>query len=157
MSERWLGIDYGDVRIGLAVSDELAFLAHPTATLPNDSSAVASIRELVIQRKVTGIVVGIPRNMNGTFGPSAEKAKKFGEELRKQLPEQRLVFWDERLTTAEAQRVLHGVGKNTKSSRPVLDQVAAQIILQSYLDSLQLALPERELDNTDDPSGDAML
>ncbi len=80
MSERWLGIDYGDVRIGLAVSDELAFLAHPTATLPNDGSAVASIRELVIQRKVTGIVVGIPRNMNGTFGPSAEKAKKFGED-----------------------------------------------------------------------------
>ena len=88
--------------------------------------------------------------MNGTFGPSADKAKKFGEELRKQLREQRLVFWDERLTTAEAQRLLRGVGKNTKSSRPVLDQVAAQIILQSYLDSLQLAAPERELDNTDD-------
>jgi putative Holliday junction resolvase len=144
MSERWLGVDYGDVRIGIALSDELALLAHPAATLANDGSAVATIRELVVQRKVTGIVVGVPRNMNGTFGPSADKAKKFGEELRKQLPEQRLVFWDERLTTVEAQRLLHAAGKNTKSSRPVLDQVAAQILLQSYLDSLQLMGPEPE-------------
>jgi putative holliday junction resolvase len=150
MSERWLGIDYGDVRIGLALSDELSLLAHPAATLANDCSALANIRELVVQKKITGILVGVPRNMNGTFGPSAEKAKKFGEELRKQLPEQRLVFWDERLTTAEAQRLLHGAGKNIKSSRPVLDQVAAQILLQSYLDSLRLAAPEGEFGDTDD-------
>jgi putative holliday junction resolvase len=145
MNERWLGVDYGDVRIGLALSDELALLAHPTATVLNDGSAVATIRQLVVERKVTGIVVGIPRNMNGTFGPSADKAKKFGEELRKQLPEQGVVFWDERLTTAEAQRVLHGAGKNTKSSRPILDQVAAQILLQSYLDSLRLMRSEEEI------------
>jgi putative pre-16S rRNA nuclease len=150
MSERWLGVDYGDVRIGLALSDELALLAHPAATLANDGSTLATIRDLVIRKKVMGIVLGVPRNMNGTFGPSADKAKKFGEELRKHLPEQRLIFWDERLTTAEAQRVLHGAGKNTKSSRPVLDQVAAQILLQSYLDSLQLAAPKGELENTDD-------
>jgi len=150
MSERWLGVDYGDVRIGLALSDELALLAHPAATLANDGSTLATIRDLVIRKKVMGIVLGVPRNMNGTFGPSADKAKKFGEELRKHLPEQRLILWDERLTTAEAQRVLHGAGKNTKSSRPVLDQVAAQILLQSYLDSLQLAAPKGELENTDD-------
>jgi putative holliday junction resolvase len=144
MTERWLGIDYGDVRIGLALSDELALLAHPTATVPNDGSAIAAIRQLVFERKVAGIVVGVPRNMNGTFGPSADKAKKFGEELRKELPEQRLVFWDERLTTVEAQRLLHGAGKNTRSSRPILDQIAAQILLQSYLDSLQLTGPEAE-------------
>src|SRR4051812_39577963 len=99
MSERWLGVDYGDTRIGLALSDELVFLAHPIATLANDPSAIATIREMVAQKRVTGIVVGVPRNMNGTFGPSADKAKRFGEELRKELPEQRLVFWDERLTT----------------------------------------------------------
>ena len=149
MSGRWLGVDYGDVRIGLALSDELALLAHPAATLANDGSALANIRDLVIRKQVTGIVLGVPRNMNGTFGPSAEKAKKFGEELQKHLPEQRLIFWDERLTTAEAQRVLHGAGKNIKSSRPILDQVAAQILLQSYLDSLQLAAPRGELDDTD--------
>jgi putative Holliday junction resolvase len=97
---------------------------------------------MVNQKKVTGIVVGVPRNMNGTFGPSAEKAMEFGEQLRKQLPEQRFVFWDERLTTVEAQRLLHGAGRNAKSSRPVLDQVAAQILLQSYLDSLQPMGPE---------------
>jgi putative pre-16S rRNA nuclease len=144
MNERWLGIDYGDVRIGLALSDELALLAHPAATLSNDDSAIAAIRRLVVERKVTGIVVGVPRNMNGTFGPSAYKAKKFGESIRKQLPDQRVVFWDERLTTAEAQRLLHGAGRNVKSSRPVLDQVAAQILLQSYLDSLRLMRPEAE-------------
>jgi RNAse H-fold protein YqgF len=144
MNERWLGVDYGDVRIGLAVSDELALLAHPAATVSNDDSAIGAIRRLVVERKVTGIVVGVPRNMNGTFGPSADKAKNFGEALRKQLPEQRVVFWDERLTTAEAQRLLHGAGKNIKSSRPVLDQVAAQILLQSYLDSLRLKRPEGE-------------
>ena len=150
MSERWLGVDYGDVRIGLALSDELALLAHPAATLANDGSTLATIRDLVIRKKVMGIVLGVPRNMNGTFGPSADKAKKFGEELRKHLPEQRLILWDERLTTAEAQRVLHGAGKNTKSSRPVIDQVAAQILLQSYLDSLQLAGPKGELDHIDE-------
>jgi putative pre-16S rRNA nuclease len=144
MNERWLGVDYGDVRIGLAVSDELALLAHPAATVSNDDSTIGAIRRLVVERKVTGIVVGVPRNMNGTFGPSADKAKKFGEVLRKQLPEQRVVFWDERLTTVEAQRLLHGAGKNIKSSRPVLDQVAAQILLQSYLDSLRLKRPEGE-------------
>jgi putative Holliday junction resolvase len=144
MSERWLGVDYGDVRIGLALSDELALLAHPAVTLANDGSAPATIRELVAKKGVTGIVIGVPRNMNGTFGPSADKAKKFGEELRKLLPGQRFVFWDERLTTVEAQRLLHGAGKNAKKSRPVIDQVAAQILLQSYLDSLQLAGPEPE-------------
>jgi len=150
MSERWLGVDYGDVRIGIALSDELALLAHPAATLANDGTALATIRDLVVRKKVTGIVVGVPRNMNGTFGPSADKAKKFGEELGKHLPEQRLVFWDERLTTAEAQRILHGAGRNIKSSRPVVDQVAAQILLQSYLDCLQLTAPEGELGNIDD-------
>jgi putative holliday junction resolvase len=144
MNERWLGVDYGDVRIGLALSDELALLAHPTATVSNNDSTITAIRRLVVERKVTGIVVGVPRNMNGTFGPSADKAKKFGEALRKQLPDQRVVFWDERLTTAEAQRVLHGAGRNVRSSRPVLDQVAAQILLQSYLDSLRLMRPEAE-------------
>jgi putative Holliday junction resolvase len=144
MSERWLGVDYGDVRIGLALSDELALLAHPAKTLANDGSAATAIRELVAQKKVTGIVIGVPRNMNGTFGPSADKAKKFGQELRKLLPEQRFVLWDERLTTVEAQRILHGAGKNAKSSRPILDQVAAQILLQSYLDSLQLPGLEEE-------------
>jgi putative Holliday junction resolvase len=138
MSERWLGVDYGDARIGLAVSDELAFLAHPAATVANNASAMAAIQDLVVKKNITGIVIGVPRNMNGTFGSSAEKAKKFAEELRKLLPGQRFVFWDERLTTVQAQRVLHAAGKNTKKSRSIIDQVAAQILLQSYLDSLQM-------------------
>jgi putative pre-16S rRNA nuclease len=137
MNERWLGVDYGEVRVGLALSDELALLAHPAATVPNNRSALPAICQLITREKVTGVVIGVPRNMNGTFGPAADKAKKFGEELRKLLPQHRLVFWDERLTTVEAQRVLHNAGKSARSSRPILDQVAAQILLQSYLDSLQ--------------------
>jgi putative Holliday junction resolvase len=142
MNQRWLAVDYGDVRIGLALSDELGFLAHPVATLANDGSAATAIQALVTEKKVTGVVIGVPRNMNGTLGPSADKAKNFGEALQKLLPKQQFVFWDERLTTVEAQRVLHRTGKNIKSSRPILDQVAAQILLQSYLDSLQLMRPE---------------
>ena len=77
--------------------------------------------------------------MDGTLGPSAAKAKSFGEQLSKVLPAMKISFWDERLTTREAQRALHSAGKNAKQSKKMIDQVAAQILLQNYLDSLQWA------------------
>jgi putative Holliday junction resolvase len=73
------------------------------------------------------------------LGASAESAKSFGQKLGLLEPEMKIVFWDERLTTQEAQRVLHAAGKNAKQSKKMIDQVAAQILLQSYLDSLQWA------------------
>jgi putative holliday junction resolvase len=135
---RWLGIDLGATRIGIAISDELGMLAHPLSTLPNNGDFVFALRGIVREKGVTGIVIGMPRNMNGTFGPAAEKAREVAAQLKSEFPELRLVTWDERMTTMEAQRLLHTAGRNVKKSRPVIDQVAAQVLLQSFLDSLQL-------------------
>jgi putative holliday junction resolvase len=95
------------------------------------------IRGIVERERISGIVIGLPKNMDGTSGPSAAKAKSFGEQLSQVIPAIKILFWDERLTTREAQRVLHAAGKNTKQSKKMIDQVAAQILLQNYLDSLQ--------------------
>ena len=84
-------------------------------------------------------MVGIPRNMDGSYGPAAEKAKLVLSQLKTELPGVQLIPWDERLTTMEAQRLLHAAGRDVKKSRPVIDQVAAQVILQSYLDSVALS------------------
>ena len=130
-----IGIDLGDARVGVAISDDLGMLAHPLETIPTKSSDVLKrVLALATERSAETIVVGMPRNMNGTFGPAAEKAKAFIEELRRETPIP-VVSWDERMTTVSAQRALQEAGRNTRKQRPVIDQVAAQIILQSWLDS----------------------
>lgn len=134
---RWLGIDHGESRIGLSISDELACLAHPYQTLQRDAQVLHEISRIVERERIGGIVIGLPKNMDGTLGQSAAKAKAFGDELARALPAAKIIFWDERLTTVEAQRALQAAGKNTRQSKKVIDQVAAQILLQSYLDSLQ--------------------
>lgn len=136
---RRLGIDLGASRIGLAISDELGMLAHPVETIPNDSGFLSKLQKMVIEKGITAIVMGIPRNMDGSYGPAAEKAKLFLSQLKTEFPGVQLIPWDERLTTMEAQRLLHAAGRDVKKSRPVIDQVAAQVILQSYLDSVALA------------------
>ena len=139
MTTRLLGIDHGDSRIGLAISDELGSFAHPYRTLQSGARVMDEIRGIVERERISGIVIGLPKNMDGTSGPSAAKAKSFGEQLSQVIPATKILFWDERLTTREAQRVLHAAGKNTKQSKKMIDQVAAQILLQNYLDSLQWA------------------
>ncbi len=132
---RALGIDLGDARIGVAVTDELGMLAHPLETIPvRAGGVVGRILELAKQKNAETIVVGMPRNMDGTFGPAAEKAREFIERLRAKSA-CRIVSWDERLTTVSAQRSLHEAGRNTREQRKVIDQVAAQFILQGWLDS----------------------
>ncbi len=139
MKTRWLGIDHGNSRIGLAVSDELGSFAHPYRTLQAGGNVTVEIQTILQQERIGGIVIGLPKNMDGSLGPSAEAAKSFGRKLGELVPEIKIVFWDERLTTREAQRALHSAGKNAKQSKKMIDQVAAQILLQSYLDSLQWA------------------
>ena len=133
---RALGIDHGDARIGLAVSDELGMLAHPLETihLREITDPVAHIAAIVARDRIGMIVLGLPRNMDGSYGPAAEKVRAFAEKLRAACP-CNLKLWDERLTTVAAQRSLHEAGRNAKNSREVIDQVAAQIILQGWLDS----------------------
>jgi putative Holliday junction resolvase len=131
-----LGIDLGDARVGVAISDDLGMLAHPLETIAVKTSDVKKrILTLVAERGAQTIVVGMPRNMDGTYGPAATKAKEFIEALRSST-EIKVIAWDERLTTVSAQRSLHEAGKNTKKQRPIIDQVAAQIILQGWLDSV---------------------
>jgi putative Holliday junction resolvase len=93
------------------------------------------VAAVVRREKVEVVVLGLPRNMDGSHGPAAAKTKEFGEKLRGKIPGCELVYWDERMTSVAAQRALHESGRNTKQSRSVIDQVAAQMILQGYLDS----------------------
>lgn len=133
---RTLGIDHGEARIGLAISDELGMLAHPLETIAVKTIAdpVAHIAAIVARDKIGGIILGLPRNMDGTYGPAAEKVRAFAEKLRAACG-CTVKLWDERLTTVAAQRSLHEAGRNAKTSREVIDQVAAQLILQGWLDS----------------------
>ena len=133
---RCLGIDFGSSRIGIAISDDLGMLAHPLETIPNDSGFLSRLQKIVLEKGVSRIVVGIPRNMDGSYGPSAEKAKLFLSQLKSEFASVQMIAWDERLTTVEAQRLLHAAGRDVKKSRPIIDQVAAQVLLQSYLDSV---------------------
>jgi putative Holliday junction resolvase len=122
-------------------------LAHPVKTIPASRDAAKQIGEIVREKNAERVVVGLPRHMNGSVGESAGEALAFAEELRKLVPCE-VVTWDERLTTIAANRALRDGGRKTRDSRNVVDQVAAQMILQGYLDGLQSAQdrgPEQEI------------
>jgi putative holliday junction resolvase len=133
-----LGIDLGRVRIGLAISDELRLLAHPLETIPANKDSKKRIAEIARERKIDKIVIGIPRHMSGEIGEAAKRALDFAAELRGQLPCP-VETWDERLTTVAANRALTAAGKKTRQTRNIVDQVAAQMILQGYLDRESIA------------------
>lgn len=129
-----LALDFGRARIGAAISDELGLLAHPLETIPADERSLARIAEIVREKKVDHVVAGLPKQMDGQLGAAAAEVLQFVEKLRAMLPCP-VVTWDERLTTAAAHRALHDAGKKTRHTRGYVDQVAAQMILQSYLDN----------------------
>ena|SRR6185312_10811307 len=128
-----LALDFGRARIGAAISDELHLLAHPLETIPANEQAVRRVAEIVWEKQVDHVVAGIPRQMNGQIGAAATEVLQFVEKLRAILPCP-VVTWDERLTTVAAHRALRDAGKKTRDTRGYIDQVAAQMILQSYLD-----------------------
>jgi putative pre-16S rRNA nuclease len=128
-----LALDLGHARIGVAISDELQLFAHPLETIPADEKATLRVAQIIRQKKVEQVVVGIPRQMNGRIGVAATEALRFAENLRAILPCP-VVTWDERLTTVAAHRALRDAGKKTRETRAYIDQVAAQMILQGYLD-----------------------
>lgn len=134
--KRALGIDLGEARIGVAVSDELGMLAHPVETIVVKETAdpLGRVVQLATEKDVGHVIIGLPKNMDGTTGAAAEKVRAFADKLREKLTCP-VRLWDERLTTVAAQRYLHDAGRNAKQSRAVIDQVAAQIILQGWLDS----------------------
>lgn len=130
---RIMALDLGSVRTGVAVSDELGMLAQPWKTLPGGEAALEAVVSAVDELKPARILVGLPRNMDGTYGPAAEGARGFAEQLKARVP-CLVELWDERLTTVSAQRALRESGRKARDQRGVVDQVAAQILLQSWLD-----------------------
>ena len=129
-----LALDFGRARIGVAISDDLQLLAHPLETIPTKERPESRIARIVDDKNVDHIVAGIPHQMNGRIGTAATEVLQFVEKLRAILPCP-VVTWDERLTTVAAHRALRDAGKKTRHTRGYVDQVAAQMILQSYLDS----------------------
>ena len=134
---RWLGLDYGDKRIGVALSDELGWTAQGLEvihrkTLELDSERIA---QLIEQYSVGEVVVGFPKNMNGSIGPRGELAIAFAEQLRARL-QVPIRMWDERLTTVSAERTLIEADVSRKKRKQVIDKMAASIILQNFLESI---------------------
>lgn len=135
---RIMGIDYGDARTGLAVSDEMNILVGEAWTLnewdpERVSDTIASEAE---KRNVKRLVLGLPKNMDGSEGPRAEKCRAFAELLRSKTDIE-LVMWDERRSSIEAHAILHAVGKKEKKHRKTVDAVAASLILEGYLGTLR--------------------
>jgi len=128
-----MAVDLGSVRTGVAVSDELGMLAQPWKTLPGGEAALDAVVSAVDELRPSRVLVGLPRNMDGTYGPAAEAARSFAEKLRARAACP-VDLWDERLTTVAAQRALRESGRKARDQREVVDQVAAQILLQSWLD-----------------------
>ncbi len=133
---RILGIDHGERRIGLALSDPTETIATPHAVVPNTGSraVIAELRRVCDRQEVGTIVVGLPRRTDGTEGPSAAAARAFAEDLRAALGRP-VTLWDERFTTVTAERSLIEAGARRERRREIIDKIAAQIMLQSYLDS----------------------
>jgi putative Holliday junction resolvase len=134
---RILAIDHGTVRMGVAISDELKMIALPLEVVPAVpfKGFVARIKELIREKEVEQIIVGMPRNMNGTYGPSADKVRQFIIVLKEAVAVP-IVAWDERLTSAQANRVLDEANISHEKRKHSVDMMAAGILLQSYLDSL---------------------
>ncbi len=134
---RVLALDHGTKRVGLAISDELGMIAQPLTFLPAEPIAefLEDLKKVVAEKNVDSILVGIPRNMDGSYGPAAEKARKFVEQV-KGVVSVPIRTWDERLTTVAANRALIEGGMRRDQRKIKVDQTAAAIMLQSYLDSL---------------------
>ncbi len=131
-------MDLGLARTGLAISDELELLASPLMTIAQNDLALLldEITTIAVQERAAEIVVGLPRNMDGTCGESAQRAQQFAADLRKKtnLP---VHLWDERLTTKSAIGILNETNVRGKKRKNVVDAVAAVIILEDYLRSRQ--------------------
>jgi putative holliday junction resolvase len=135
---RILALDHGTRRIGVAVSDELKLIAQPLEFIPAapGDAFLARLREILRDKEVELIVVGLPRNMDGSYGPAAQTVREFVGTLQETVAVP-IRTWDERLTTAQAQRDLIRAGVRREKRKEKVDQTAAAILLQSYLDSLQ--------------------
>ena len=134
---RILGIDYGDARVGFAISDGLGITAQAIGTqhVSGDDKLCRYIQDIVQKEQVGRIVVGFPKNMNGSIGERGEKTKDFVDILRKNVNID-VVLWDERLTTVAAHKYLNEANVRGKKRKGVVDTISAVFILQGYIDYL---------------------
>jgi putative Holliday junction resolvase len=132
---RVLALDHGTKRIGVAISDELGIIAQPLEFIPAEPIDAFHVRLVTIlaDKKVDEIVVGMPFNMDGSTGPSAQRVERFVEQLKTKVT-QPVYTCDERLTTYEAENLLISAGARRKKRKQVIDKMAAAVLLQSYLD-----------------------
>ncbi len=133
---RIMGLDVGDKTIGVAVSDTMGWIAQGVETIrrTNLKEDYKKLKQMIHDQEVTKIVVGYPKNMNGTIGPQGEKVLKFVEGLKKRVSNE-IILWDERLTTVAAEKTLIHADVSRRKRKQVIDMVAATYILQGYLDS----------------------
>lgn len=143
---RIMGLDFGSKTVGVAVCDPLGITAQTVETITRKDEnklrqTLASIEALIDQYKIERIVLGYPKNMNNTLGERAEKTEEFKAALERRtgLP---VILWDERLTTVAADRILIESGVRREHRKEHVDQIAASLILQGYLDSLSMGLGE---------------
>lgn len=131
---RIMAIDYGDAHTGVAISDPTGLLAGTTLTIHSRKGEVVleELRKLVEQYQVDELVMGFPRNMDGTEGPRAELYRAFAQQVE-ETTGLRPVLWDERRTTIDAHRILFDAGKNARKRKKTVDAVAASLILEGYL------------------------
>ena len=136
---RILGVDFGDTRTGLAVSDISRFLASGIGYVSPGGieKTVAKVAEVAREQRVTAIVVGLPKNMDGSEGFRAERCREFADKLRDTLQNIPVAMMDERLTTMSASRYLNETGTRGANRKGVIDTLSAQIILQNALDRLK--------------------
>lgn len=136
--ERILGLDVGDKTIGVAVSDLLLLTAQGITTIRRESKKkdFKALEDLISEYKIKKVVVGLPKNMNGSLGPQSEKTMKFAKKLKNKFDVE-IIYIDERLTTVSAERVLIEGDMRRSKRKKVIDKVAAVFILQSYLDGLE--------------------
>lgn len=137
--DRLISLDVGDVRIGVAIADESGLIARPLAIIKRDSGKPADkIADLARTHMTTHVVIGLPKNMDGTEGPQAKKSRNFAARLTQAAPELRVIFWDERLST-ETARELAAATRSRRDRRKHIDDIAAAVILQEYLDESKKA------------------
>jgi putative holliday junction resolvase len=146
---RTMALDVGEKTVGIAMTDELGITASPRETLRRDGTEMDRLVRLVTGENVGEVVVGLPISLNGTLGPSAQKVLQFVEQLRQRLAVP-VETWDERLTTAEAEKMLIAADTRRAKRRQVIDQIAATLILQGYLRRRALANPSSSLYENDD-------
>ncbi len=131
---RLMGIDFGEVRIGIALSDPLHIISQPFRVIPNNDNTISEIQDIIKTEEVGKIILGLPLNLDGEDTKKTMEVRKFSEILKNNV-DIPMIFYDERYTTVEANEELKQMGYGIAESRKVIDKVAASIILKNYMEN----------------------